>query len=574
MKSNQRKFAVLILMAFAFNAALAQLQSVAQSQHPKIVKGSFGFNVSQNKISKENFASKKLNEYFSLNEKHSFKLLLQTPAGESPTGKTSTSKTLAGKTTYEDSKQETPDKLETPDELGFTHSNYQQLYNGYPIYGQLVMLHCKDGIVRSINGQIAEFDTLDLQINISDTRAVSIAKAYLNVTELAKEYPVETLITKIPCSTEPQYRLTKKVHMESHSPFLMYDVFVDAKTGDVLNKISLFAGAAAGTAKTLYNGIQNITCSLDSGVYYLIDEERKIATADATAEPKYYQSNSSTWKGVPLLKSIKISSISEDWWHTFIIDESPDLYIIIKDGSGKVVHTTTNYSDVFPPLTFSNINLLITNPPYKLELWDYDPAGGDDYAGSYTFSGYVGTYNLSGNSNFTAGYSAVDSGHAAYDVHWGIEKTYDFYKNTFNRNSYDGNGGAILSLVNPVYANGSNGFPNNAAAQLVEPYSMMFGMGDGKICNPVVGLDVAAHEFSHLVIANNGVGGLIYQGESGALNESFADIFGTCVEFYSKPAYANWDIGEDVIIKYSNLRSVSNPNNSKGNTQQPDTYKG
>ena len=58
---------------------------------------------------------------------------------------------------------------------------------------------------------------------------------------------------------------------------------------------------------------------------------------------------------------------------------------------------------------------------------------------------------------------------------------------------------------------------------------MAYGMGDGITFKPLVGLDVIGHEFSHLVISKNGNGGLNYQGESGALNESFADIFGTAI---------------------------------------------
>lgn len=67
---------------------------------------------------------------------------------------------------------------------------------------------------------------------------------------------------------------------------------------------------------------------------------------------------------------------------------------------------------------------------------------------------------------------------------------------------------------------------------------MCYGMGDGSFMKQVVSLDVAGHEYSHMVVANNGLGGLTYQSESGALNESFADIFGTCIEFYSRPASA------------------------------------
>ena len=94
-------------------------------------------------------------------------------------------------------------------------------------------------------------------------------------------------------------------------------------------------------------------------------------------------------------------------------------------------------------------------------------------------------------------------------------------------------------------------------------------MGDGQYMSPVVGLDVEGHEYTHMVINHNGNGGLTYQGESGALNESFADIFGACVEFYSGVS-PNWYIGEDVMIGQPAMRSMSSPNL----LQQPDTYQG
>jgi bacillolysin len=70
-------------------------------------------------------------------------------------------------------------------------------------------------------------------------------------------------------------------------------------------------------------------------------------------------------------------------------------------------------------------------------------------------------------------------------------------------------------------------------------------------------LDVAAHELSHGVIQYTA--NLTYQNESGALNESFADIFAILIE------RKNYAIGEDVVntsvFPSGVLRSLSNPNN-------------
>lgn len=172
------------------------------------------------------------------------------------------------------------------------------------------------------------------------------------------------------------------------------------------------------------------------------------------------------------------------------------------------------------------------------------------------------------------------------EVHWAMEKSYDYYVNRHNRTSYDGNGSKIDNFYNFDF--GPNG-GLNAAALDTNLYggivAMLYGNGNFltySVWNPVVGLDVAGHEFSHLVINRNGMGGLNYQGESGAINESIADMMGASIEFYSGIS-PNWTIGEGIIkpsIFDANpspyMRNMSDPNNVQGVllSPQPDTYGG
>lgn len=190
-----------------------------------------------------------------------------------------------------------------------------------------------------------------------------------------------------------------------------------------------------------------------------------------------------------------------------------------------------------------------------------DPADG-------TFTGYDEYINNT--ANFTAAASKP-----AIDVHWGVMKTFDYYKNVHNRNSFDGKGRAINNYYDAGELIGDS---ENAAAidqdmGGIEILGMVYGSG-GPSMNPVVGLDVTSHEYSHLVIGRNGNGGLNYENESGALNESFADIFGTAIEFQVNLS-PNWLIGENIMkgtVSPAYLRSMSDPNS--GYNPQPDTYKG
>ncbi len=69
-------------------------------------------------------------------------------------------------------------------------------------------------------------------------------------------------------------------------------------------------------------------------------------------------------------------------------------------------------------------------------------------------------------------------------------------------------------------------------------------------------LDVVAHELSHGV--TDYTSRLIYQGEPGALNESFSDIMATAAEFYFQPDKADYLAGEDVFTP-GGIRSLQNP---------------
>jgi bacillolysin len=139
----------------------------------------------------------------------------------------------------------------------------------------------------------------------------------------------------------------------------------------------------------------------------------------------------------------------------------------------------------------------------------------------------------------------------AVDAHYYAGVTYDYYKNVHNRLSYDGNNAAIKSSVhygrkyNNAFWNGSQ---------------MVYGDGDGQTFIPLSGgIDVVAHELTHAV--TDYTADLIYQNESGAINESMSDIFGTLVEYYANNN-PDWEIGEDIYtpnVANDALRSMSDP---------------
>ncbi len=161
-------------------------------------------------------------------------------------------------------------------------------------------------------------------------------------------------------------------------------------------------------------------------------------------------------------------------------------------------------------------------------------------------------------SSSSANWTLTGTNIAALDAHYGVSQTYAYYKANFNRNSYDNAGTALYSYVNdPTYTD--NAFWDGSA--------MNFNKRSNSTQNPggVTGIDVTGHELSHGV--TQAESGLNYSKEPGAMNESFSDIMGKSVQFWSKPTDVNWLMSNDMNWI---IRSMSNPN-SQG---QPDTYKG
>lgn len=160
-----------------------------------------------------------------------------------------------------------------------------------------------------------------------------------------------------------------------------------------------------------------------------------------------------------------------------------------------------------------------------------------------------------GNNNFDANWQKE-----GVSAHWACGKALDYYKAKFNRKSLDGKGSKVMQTVRYDSAY-NNAFWSGKA--------MYYGSGNGTNWGPLVAVDDVGHESSHGTIQF--AAGLIYQGESGALNEGWADIFGMTIENYTGDK--DWNQSEDSYTPGTAndaLRVMNNPNT----TRDPDSYKG
>ncbi|MFI8828943.1 M4 family metallopeptidase [Streptomyces sp. NPDC053431] len=173
----------------------------------------------------------------------------------------------------------------------------------------------------------------------------------------------------------------------------------------------------------------------------------------------------------------------------------------------------------------------------------YDPAAGtyllaDPSRMRATSKSLLGTWDARGKSvsetsgtwpsgitmfsspNTAFGAAATESG--AVDAHWNAGQVYDFYKKNLGRDSLDGNGGAVNSLVGVTY----HGLPY--ANAFWDGTKMVYGIGDSEFKPMSADTDVVGHEMTHGVVEHTA--NLVYAGQPGALNEALADYFGNAID--------------------------------------------
>ncbi len=218
------------------------------------------------------------------------------------------------------------------------------------------------------------------------------------------------------------------------------------------------------------------------------------------------------------------------------------------------------------------------------------PSGSQFVANDQLRPPAIATFDYRGNFDalnndfpiFPASEFAIDADNtwtdgANVDAHTYAGYTYDYYFKRFGRRGLDNSDIPIRSITHPASREDFFSYSPDFWGQffLNAGYYgdgiMIYGDGlpegyvtsNGQSWNYLAGsLDVVAHELSHGV--TDYTSGLIYQGESGALNESFSDMMGTSAEFFFQPAgsgalRADYLMGEDTITP-GGLRSMAHPN--------------
>jgi len=416
------------------------------------------------------------------------------------------------------------------DNLGYTHEKLQQFYNGVKVEFGTLIVHSKEGAIKSLSSEYYPINDFDISPGISNTQAFNKALNHIGAQHYMWEYPDAAKemddyqkptgeLVILPDFNSGRdvadintYKLAYKFDIFAANPMSRGLLYIDAQNGQPLFYDAIIKHA------TSFGHVGDLPATVETEAEYCerIANEDFAAIVSGTAATRYSGSQ------------------------TIETRLSGSNYILEDIGRDVYTRDAQNIAPV------GNTYPYVTN---YVQFTDND-------------------------NNWTSGEhnnSAKDN--AALDAHWGAMMTYDYWQSQHNRDSYNGSGAQIRSYVH-VSTNYNNAFWNGS----------VMSYGDGSCvsegCNgfdALTSIDVAAHEIGHAVTTFTA--NLAYQRESGALNEGFSDIWGAAVEHFAKgngsdtnPASTVWLIGDEIDRRSGSaaLRSMSNPT-SQG---QPDTYGG
>jgi len=382
------------------------------------------------------------------------------------------------------------------DDLGQTHLKMQQVFKGLKVYGSEVILHLnKRKQVQAFNGRNKPTPQLkSIAPKVSFQQALSTIESDLGV-KLSKSSTTKKGLNSFISSPEPKEELV--IYTVDGKAVLTRHITVFPST---IDRWEYFINANTGKVVDKYYH----TCKFHT----VLDENHEKSNAKLPLPPTTTSGND--LNGV----NRQLSTWSNTQGTNYMVDTSKPMF---NAGRSK----------------------LPDNPVGGILTLDYrNEAPGEG----------VSIFHVTSNDNSWDNANAVSA-------HYNAEVSYEYFRNTFNRNSINGQGGTIISFINVGDPDDGGGYDN----AFWNGIGMYYGNGDRAFTPLAGGLDVGGHEMSHGVIQNTA--NLEYRNQSGAINESFADIFGAMID------RDDWKLGEDIvkieIYPSGAMRDMQNPNNGR-----------
>ncbi len=483
---------------------------------------------------------------------------------------------------------------------GVSVNKYKQVFNGVTVEHSAIIVNQMGDKIHSISAEVFDFSNVAKNsVALTQTAALDMALGFVNAEEYSWQAIEKDKITfrnnpdavarlsQLPESQKPtgvlvyardlystnQARLAWKFDVYATNPLSRNYIYVDAENGKILLADAIIkhadkVNASAQSAKakiTLPQEQIPIDPTFLSSPSAINAPAVAFSSVLGTAQTRYagIRNIYTTQLVVPLLGTPDPNNASVNLTYSGVDPRTPvtsATVFILKDdirGGGVVTYDMNGAGGTPVSLPGLHDNSLAFVD--KDNIWKNETAAGtnEDLIRGTTSNGSVGQ-DEGMNDDY------------AMDAHWGAEMVYDYWKARHNRLSYDNKNAAIKSYVHygPAY---DNAFWNGSV--------MTYGDGSGTSVNsgfrPLTSLDVCGHEIGHAVCSSTS--DLVYQGESGAMNEALSDIWSACIENFATttlglPAntFQPFQIGEQIAADNVGLRRMDNP---KAKTD-PDTYGG
>lgn len=389
-------------------------------------------------------------------------------------------------------------KIET-DDLNITHVRMQQFHNNVPIYGAEIIVHGEGQAFDFLNGSYFPSSEKTNEIPTwSESQALQVVKNDLN--------------SMVDYSND----ISKVGTMKTVSELVYYPIEDQLKLAyhlttykNIIDRWEYFIDAQTGNLLNKYTSI----CKFHNHQHTKGEPCHQYIENESTKEASTTFGNGpATANAQDLFGNTRLINTYEVSSKYYMIDGSRDI--------------------------FASSPAQLPNDPAGV-IWTIDAFNTSPANNNFNYD-HVTSSNNSWSSK------------TAVSAHFNGGKAFEYYQKVHSRKSINGSGGNIVSLINVADEDGSsmgNAFWNGEA--------MFYGNGDNSFQPLARGLDVAGHEMTHGVVQSTA--NLDYEGESGALNESFADVFGVLID------RDDWKIGEDVVksgvFPFGALRNMEDPHN-------------
>lgn len=377
---------------------------------------------------------------------------------------------------------------------GEAHIRLKQYHQGIEVYGSEVILHTQDQIITKLNGRSSSLREIATTPSKEAFQALDIAM---------EDVAQKTTVSRVKYDwLQPTLNETKPeliIYTQTDEPKLAWQVEVIPNLG---SHYRYFIDAHSGEILASFNEV----CNIHGGIHH------EDLPEDLEAE----------------MPNGPSSAVAEDLAGNFVEVQTYEV--------GDTFYLIDATKDMF-----NGVRSSLPDDPVGA-IWTIDAQNTP-----YTEDEFEVTQVTSPNNIWTNA--------SAVSAHNNSNTAYEYFRQSFQRNSIDKNGGTIISIINVNDEDGldmDNAFWNGVA--------MFYGNGDFAFDVPLArSLDVGGHEMTHGVIQSEA--NLEYFGESGAINESMADVFAVMMD------REDWLLAEDIvstrIYPSGALRDMENPNNGR-----------